>query len=365
MRPVNQFPWSLNDMKRSPLASRRIPDSPPKPEKGDVRTSPLQYSSAPNRTRVWSFRSNEAIDLALTSIDTGDGTISSGKAGERVAICGQARSDAAMVESPTAADLRKRRREKAACSAAIGLIASLMQAPSRSVVGGRGPMSLAEEFGELFGDGAAELFGIDDGDGTTIVAGDVVTDADGDQLDRRTGLDLLDDMAQMPLQVVAGIDRQRRIVDQRAVRNHHQDLALLLAAEKALVRPVQRFAVDVFLQEALAHHQAQLLACPPPWRVGRFVDDVAKIVEPAGIGRLAGRKPGLARLPALPGAGRETENLHFDAATFQRARQDIRAGRSHRDGPPAHRTRIIQEQRHHGVAEGRFLFAHEGKRMIG
>ena len=47
-------------------------------------------------------------------------------------------------------------------------------------------MRLAEQFGELFGDGAAEFLGIDDGDRAAVVARDVVTDTDRDQLDRRT-----------------------------------------------------------------------------------------------------------------------------------------------------------------------------------
>ena len=65
-------------------------------------------------------------------------------------------------------------------------------------------MRLAEQLGEFFGDGAAELFGVDDGDGAAIVARDVVADADRDQFDRRAGLDFLDDVAQMPLEVIAG-----------------------------------------------------------------------------------------------------------------------------------------------------------------
>src|SRR6202165_4864268 len=150
-----------------------------------------------------------------------------------------------------------------------------------------------------------------------------MTDADRDQFDRRAGLDLLYDMAQMPLEVIAGIDRQRRIVDRRAVGNHPQYLALLLAAEQALVGPIKRLAVDIFLEQALAHHQAQILARPPPRRVGGFVDDVPEIIEADGIGGFARGKPRLARLPALPGAGGEAENLHLDATTLQRARQDI------------------------------------------
>ena len=90
-----------------------------------------------------------------------------------------------------------------------------------------------------------------------------------------------------------------------------------------------------------------------------------EIVEAAGIGRLAGGQPRLARLPALPGPRGEAQNFHLDAAALQRARQDIGAGRRHRDGTAAHRAGIVQQQRHHGVAEGRFLLAHERQRMIG
>ncbi len=101
----------------------------------------------------------------------------------------------------------------------------------------RGALGLAEQFGELLGHGAAELLGIDDGDRTAVVARDVVADADGDQFDRRAGLDLLDDAAQVPLEIIAGIDRQRGIVDRRAVRNHHQDLALLGRGRAAAYAP--------------------------------------------------------------------------------------------------------------------------------
>ena len=114
-----------------------------------------------------------------------------------------------------------------------------------------------------------------------------MADADGDEFHGRAGLDLLDDEAQVPLEVVAGIHRKGRIVDRRAVRDHHQDAALLGPAEQALVRPVERLAVDVLLEQALAHHQAEILARAAPGRVGGLVDDVAQIVEAAGIGGLA------------------------------------------------------------------------------
>ena len=220
-----------------------------------------------------------------------------------------------------------------------------------------------EQLGELLGHGAAELLGIDDGDGAAVVARHVVADADGDQLDRRARLDLLDDPAQMAFEIVAGIDRERRIVDRRAVGDHHQDLALLGARQQPLMRPVERLAVDVLLEQALAHHQAEILARAPPRRVGRLVDDVAQIVEAAGIGRLAGGEPLLARLPALPGARGEAEDLDLDAAALERARQNIGAGGGDRDRAAAHGAGIVEQQRHHGVAEFGVLLGLERERM--
>src|SRR5262245_16423457 len=60
---------------------------------------------------------------------------------------------------------------------------------------------LVEQLGELLGHRAAELLGIDDGDGSAIVARHVVADADRNQLDRRAQLDLLDHPAQVALEI--------------------------------------------------------------------------------------------------------------------------------------------------------------------
>ena len=240
---------------------------------------------------------------------------------------------------------------------------SLKRRPCGAAVATRLGALLLEQLGELLGHRAAELLGVDDGDGAAVVARHVVADADGDQLDRRARLDLLDDVAQVPLEVVAGIDRQGRIVDRRAVGDHHQDAALLGPAEQALVRPVERLAVDVLLQQALAHHQAEILARAPPGRVGGLVDDVAQVVEAAGIGGLAGLQPGLARLAALPGARGEAEDLDLDAAALERAGEDVGAGRRDRDRPAAHRAGIVEEQRDDGVAEIGVLLVLEGERL--
>src|ERR1700694_2445581 len=229
MRPVNQLPLSLIEMKRSPLASSRKPDSPPKPRNGEVRISPLRYSSDPNRTCWRSRVSNEGSGRALTSIETGAATeyLSGGIVfgGGCVASCAHAKPGTAIAESPAAVDFRKRRR------LTVSPIMLRMQSTPGACPGGRGAMGFAEQLGELLGDGAAEFFGIHNGDRAAIIARHVVADADRDQFDRRARLDFLDDMAQMAFQIIAGIDRQRGVIDRRAVGNHHQDLALLGAAQ--------------------------------------------------------------------------------------------------------------------------------------
>ena len=158
---------------------------------------------------------------------------------------------------------------------------------------------LLEQLDQLVGHGAGELGGVGDGDGAAVVARHVVADADGDQLDRGARLDLLDHLAQMPLQVAAGVHRQRRIVDRRAVRDHHQDAPLLGPPLQASVRPGQRLAVDVLLEQALAHHQGERALGAPPGRIRRLVDDVAQIVEAARDCR-ACRRRARPRAPVRP-----------------------------------------------------------------
>jgi hypothetical protein len=130
---------------------------------------------------------------------------------------------------------------------------------------------------------------------------------------------------------------ERAVIDRRAVGDHHQDAAVFGAGENAAVRPEQRLAVDVFLEQALAHHQAQVLARAAPGFVGLLVNNVAQVVETARMSRLATGQPGLARLAALPRAGGEAEHFGLDPAAFQRARQNVGADRRDRDRTPAHR----------------------------
>ncbi|MNC53690.1 hypothetical protein D3C75_1031270 [compost metagenome] len=115
------------------------------------------------------------------------------------------------------------------------------------------------------------------------------------------------------------------------------------------MRPGQGLAVDVFLQQALAHHQAQVLLGPAPRGVGGLVDDVAQVVQASRIGGLAGADPRLTALTALPGAGGEAQDLDLDPAPFQRPRQDVGADRRHHDRSPAHRARVVDQQGHDRV----------------
>ena len=190
-------------------------------------------------------------------------------------------------------------------------------------------------------------------------------DADGDQLDRRACFDVLDDLAQMTLKIIAGVDRQRRIVNRGAVGNHHQDPPLLRPPDKSAMRPGEGLSVDVFLQQSLAHHQAQIAPGTPPRCFGRLVDDVPEIVQAAGLGWLAGPQPGFARLAALPCPGGEAEDFHLHAATFQRAGQNIRAGSCHGDRAAAHGSRIVQQKGHDGIAKISIPFRLEGQGMQG
>ena len=161
------------------------------------------------------------------------------------------------------------------------------------------------------------------------------------------------------------VDRQRAVVDRRAVGNDHQDAAVLGAAQQAVVRPHQRLAVDVFLEQPLAHHQAEIAARAAPRLVGLFVEDVAQIVEASGVRGAPVGEPHLAALPALPRAGGEAEDLGLHAAAFERAREDIGADRGDRDRPPAHAARIVDQQRNDRVLELGIAFDLVAERMAG
>src|SRR5262249_53848791 len=67
-----------------------------------------------------------------------------------------------------------------------------------------------------------------------------------------------------------------------AIRDHHHDLALLGPADQPVVRPEQRLAVDILLEQPFAHHQPQAGLGAAPRLVGLLVDDVADGVWASG-----------------------------------------------------------------------------------
>jgi hypothetical protein len=73
--------------------------------------------------------------------------------------------------------------------------------------------------------------------------------------------------------------------------------------------------------------------------------------------------PALARLPALPGAGRETEDFDLDAAALEGSGEDIRAHRRDRDRTAAHRAGIVDQQAYDGIAELGLPLALVGQRQ--
>ncbi len=74
---------------------------------------------------------------------------------------------------------------------------------------------------------------------------------------------------------------------------------------------------------------------PADGAVCALEDEVAQVVEPAENLGLAVLPPFISRLPALPRAGGETENIHGNPAALARARQHVGAGCGQDDWPAA------------------------------
>ena len=127
--------------------------------------------------------------------------------------------------------------------------------------------------------------------------------------------------------------------------------------------PQQGLAVDVFLEQTLAQHQAERAPCPAPGLVGRLVNDVAEVIQPPWVGGLPGFHPFLPRLAALPGARREAQDLHLHTTTLQGAGHDVGAHGRDGDGAPAHGARVVEQQGHHRVAEVGVALQLEGQRV--
>ncbi len=143
-----------------------------------------------------------------------------------------------------------------------------------------------------------------------------MADADGDQFHRAAALHHRDYVAQVFFQIDRRVHRQRRVVHRRAVRDHHEDFALLRAGEHPAMRPFQRLAVDILLQQAFLHHQAQIGPRPTHRRIGALVDDVAQVVEATRALRAAIGEPFLTALTAFPGACGEAEDLDLHVAAL-------------------------------------------------
>src|SRR3546814_15704628 len=92
---------------------------------------------------------------------------------------------------------------------------------------------------------------------------------------------------------------------------------------------------------------------------------MAQVIQPARIGRAACGQPVFPRLSPFPGACRETEYFCPDATAFQGARQYVGTDGGDADGPAAHGTGIIDQQRDYRVTEFRIALALEGKDMSG
>src|SRR3546814_7582216 len=109
------------------------------------------------------------------------------------------------------------------------------------------------------------------------------------------------------------------------------------------MRPEERLAIDVFLEQPFAHHQAEIASRPTPGFVSLLVDDMAQVIQPARMGRAACGHPVFPRLSPFPGTCRETEYFCLDATAFQGARQYFGTDGGAADGPGAHGTGIIYQ----------------------
>src|SRR3546814_10076350 len=89
----------------------------------------------------------------------------------------------------------------------------------------------------------------------------------------------------MTLQIGAAVDGQGGIVDWRTVTDDHHYAAILGPADQAVMRPEERLAIDVFLEQPFAHHQAEIASRPTPGFVSLLVDDMAQVIQPARMGR--------------------------------------------------------------------------------
>src|SRR6185436_2609056 len=104
----------------------------------------------------------------------------------------------------------------------------------------------------------------------------------------------------MLFEICAAVRRSGGIVDRSAVADHQQDSPLFGPGKQPPMGPQEGFTVDILLEQTLPHHQSKASPRMAVRLVGALVDNVAKIIEPAGIGWTPFRQPLLTTLPALP-----------------------------------------------------------------
>src|SRR5208283_4422120 len=84
--------------------------------------------------------------------------------------------------------------------------------------------------------------------------------------------------------------------------------------------PEQSLAVQILLQNLAVEHRAKGQSRTAHRLVGRFIDDMQRVVQTTGVSRSAVACPVLRRLAALPTARGETQNLAGHATTLQSCR---------------------------------------------
>src|SRR3546814_9864094 len=109
------------------------------------------------------------------------------------------------------------------------------------------------------------------------------------------------------------------------------------------MRPEERLAIDVFLEQPFAHHQAEIASRPTPGFVSLLVDDMAQVIQPARMGRAACGQPVFPRLSPFPGSCRETEYFGFYATAFPGGRQYVGPDGVVADAPAWLGTEIIDK----------------------
>ena len=170
------------------------------------------------------------------------------------------------------------------------------------------------------------------------------------------GFDVANDGLQVAFEILVAVGGHRRLVHRRAVRHDDQNPPRLRALQQAGVRPQQGLAVDVLLEHLVVEKQPERDARAAPRHVGALDDDVLEGVEPAGLLGIAVRRPFARRLAAVPFARGESQHLALHAAALEHAREDLDRQRGDQHRPAAHRSRVIDQQRHDGARKRRLAF---------